>query len=97
MEITGEVLQVVAGEIEKLLIEQRDGINYAYVKLNECKVSLTIDFLPLIDQISVDYQLSYSLEPKPEPRTKQTVKRHSTIGDVGISQYPLVQDTAPII
>ena len=55
MEITNEVLQIVSGEIEKLLIEQREGIGFAYNKLPDgVKVAITVNLCPLIDQISVD-------------------------------------------
>ena len=80
MDITTEILQTVAGQIEALLIEQAEGIAYSANKLPDgVKLSITVHLLPMIDQVSVDYQLSYALEPEPEPATKQTVKKHQEI------------------
>ena len=46
----------------------------------------------MIDQVSVDYQLSYALEPKPEPPSRQTVKKHQTISGPSLPGYDIEID-----
>jgi hypothetical protein len=74
-EITESFLQVVAGDIEKLLIKDQDNINFAYKKIQTgVKVSIGITFDPTADGISVSYDVGFDLEPKPEPPAKHKVK-----------------------
>jgi len=76
--ITEDFLSAVAVDIEKLLIEDRESIQYAFdhihdgIKLN---IGLNMDYAK--EGIVVNYSLSFDLEPKPEPieKHKVTLKR----------------------
>lgn len=80
MNITEEVLQIMAGQIEALLIEQREGIDRMYHKIGGAlRISLVADLSSSTLGVTVDYKLSYPLEPPNEPALKQTVKLHKVI------------------
>jgi len=54
-EITESLLQAIAGDIEKLLIEDRESIAFAYKKLqNGIKLSMCITLDPSADWIVVN-------------------------------------------
>ena len=76
--ITELFLQVVAGDIEKLLLENQASIAFAYEKIQTgMKVSLAVTLDPTSGGISVSYDLSHDLEPKQEAPEKHKVKfRH---------------------
>ncbi len=79
-EITNEILQKIAGSIETLLIEQREGISFAYKKIPDgIKVSIGLNLDPTSQGIEVNYTLSYPLQPTPEPAEKCTVKKKEII------------------
>ena len=81
-EITESFLQAVAGDIEKLLLEDRDNIHFAYMKIQTgLKLSLGITLDPTADGISVSYDLGYDLEPKPEPPEKHKIKYRRVINE----------------
>lgn len=81
--ITEGVLQIVAGDIEKLLLEQREGIAGVFEKMftEGVKVTITAEFRPSSNGVATEYSLSYPLEPKPEPALKRTVKFKHTINE----------------
>lgn len=77
-EITESLLQAIAGDIEKLLIEDRESIAFAYKKMQSgIKLSMGITLDPSAEGIVVNYNLAFDLEPKPEPpeKHKVTLKR----------------------
>jgi hypothetical protein len=81
-EITESVVQVISGSIEKLLIEQREGIASAYKKIpNGIRVSIGVNLDPTSNGVEVNYTVNYPLEPTPEPAQKQTVKKKQIISD----------------
>ena len=80
--ITESFLQAVAGDVEKLLLEDRENIDFAYRKIRTgMKVSLGITLDPTADGISVSYQIGFDLEPKPQPPEKHVVKYTHTYSD----------------
>jgi hypothetical protein len=87
-QITEGVLQIVAGDIEKLLLEQQEGIAGVYKKMGTegLKVTIAVDFCPSSEGVVTNYSLSYPLEVKPEPILKQTIKFKHTINE---DQVPL--------
>jgi len=72
--ITPELLQVVAGDIEKLLLESEEQIAFSYRKITDgIKLSLGINLDPSSQGIVVNYNLSFDLEPKPDAPEKHKV------------------------
>uniref|UniRef100_A0A6M3JCP5 Uncharacterized protein n=1 Tax=viral metagenome TaxID=1070528 RepID=A0A6M3JCP5_9ZZZZ len=93
-QITESFLQIVAGDIEKLLIEDQDNISFAYKNIQTgMKVSLGITFDPTAEGISVSYDLGYDLEPKPEPPEKHKVKYRHTINEGQVAMEFLGKET----
>lgn len=81
--ITESFLQVVAGDIEKLLLENFEQIAFAYIKIPDgIKLSLGITLDPSSQGIVVNYDLSFDLEEKPEPPEKHKVKFKHTIDEL---------------
>ncbi len=80
--ITESALQTMAGEIESLLLEQREGINYAFQKIKEgIKISIGVNLDQTNQGIEINYTVNYPLEPAPEPAQKQTVKKRQIINE----------------
>ena len=80
--ITESFLMVVAGDIEKLLLESRGPISFAYDKIQTgMKVTLGITFDPTAGGISVSYDLGHDLEPKPAAPEKHKVKMCHVINE----------------
>jgi len=81
-EISEAFLGVVAGDIEKLLQENRESIHFAYQKIQTgMKVSISIALDPASDGIAVNYDLGFDLEPKPDPPEKHKVKYKHVINE----------------
>jgi len=81
-EITESFLQVVAGDIEKLLLEERGNIAFAYNKISSgIKLSMGIALDPSSSGIVVNYSLAFDLEPKPDPPEKHKVCFKRTINE----------------
>ncbi len=82
-QITEGVIMIVAGDIEKLLLEQQPSIADVYKKMGTegLKVTITADFCPSSKGVVTNYSVSYPLEVKPEPILKQTVKFTHTINE----------------
>jgi hypothetical protein len=73
-EITESFLQAVAGDVEKLLLEDRENIAFAFTKIPDgIKLNLGINLDWSKDGIVVNYALAFDLEPKPEPIEKHKV------------------------
>lgn len=80
--ITEGVLQVVAGDIEKLLLEQQEGIAFAYNKISDgIKLTISITMDRTAQGVQVEHALSYPLEARPEPPQKQTVRLKRIISE----------------
>jgi hypothetical protein len=80
--ITEGILTIIGGVIEKLLLEEREGIAFAYDKISEgMKVSIGVNLDRSSEGVEINYQLSYPLEPAHEPVQKQTVKRKQVIDE----------------
>ena len=78
--ITSELLQIVAGDIEKLLLENNEQIAFAYKNIPDgIKVSLGISFDPSSQGIVVNYDLGFDLQEKAPPPEKHKVKYKHTI------------------
>jgi len=81
-EITESFLQAVAGDVEKLLLEDRENIAFAYKRIPDgIKLSMAITLDPSSNGIVVNYDLGFDLEPKPEPPEKHKVKFKRTINE----------------
>ena len=81
-EITESTLQTIAGTIEALLIEQREGIAFAYKKIPDgIKLSIGVNLDPTSQGVCVTYNLSFPLQPTPEPPEKCKVMKQETIND----------------
>ncbi|MHB8123128.1 MAG: hypothetical protein ACYDG4_13340 [Desulfuromonadaceae bacterium] len=91
--ITDQTIQTIAGSIEALLIEQREGIAFAYRKIPDgIKLTIGVNLDPTSQGVQASYSVSYPLEPKNEPTQKQTVKKTEIINDTA----PLF-DTAVVV
>ena len=81
-EITESFLQVVAGDIEKLLLESQEVIAHAYKAIPDgIKLSVGINLDPSSGGIVVNYDFGFDLEPKPEPPEKHKVKLRHVIDE----------------
>jgi len=81
-EITESFLRAVAGDIEKLLLEDRENIAFAYKRMQDgIKLSMGITLDPSGNGIIVNYDFGFDLEPKPEPPEKHKVKFKRTINE----------------
>ncbi len=78
VEITDDVIQVLSGNIEKLLLEKREGIAFAFRKIpGGLKISIAVELDETADGILTNYSVSYPMEPKPESQLKEkVVKKH---------------------
>jgi hypothetical protein len=80
--ITEGVLQQVAGDVEKLLLEKQEQIAWAYKKIPDgLKVSIGILLEPKSNGVSVDYTVSFPLEPPNDPVLKEKVEMHRIINE----------------
>jgi hypothetical protein len=81
--ITESFLQIIAGDIEKLLIENQETIAWAYKKIPDgIKLSMGITLDPSSNGIVVSYDFGFDLEPKPEPPEKHKVKFKHVINEM---------------
>jgi len=81
-EITESLLQIVAGDIEGLLLENRESMTFAFQKVgNGFKISIGINLDSNGDGTIVNYDMGFDLEPKPEPPEKHKVKYKHTINE----------------
>lgn len=79
-EITEDLLQIVAGDIEKLLLENHEQIAFAYRNIPDgIKVSLGISLDPSSQGVVVNYDLSFDLQEKAPAPEKHKVKFKHTI------------------
>jgi hypothetical protein len=82
-EITDTLLQVVAGDVEKLLIENREQIDFSYKNhgTEGVKLSMGISLDPSSSGVCVNYDIGFDLEPKPEPPEKCKIKLKHNIAE----------------
>lgn len=81
-QITESFLQEIAGDVEKLLLDDRESIAFAYKKVGTgLKLSIGVTLDPTAEGIAVNYSISYDLEPKPEPPEKHNVKYRRVINE----------------
>jgi hypothetical protein len=80
-EVTDATLTTIAGTIERLLIEEREGIAYASKNMGEegFKLTIGVKLDRTTDGFVVNYRIGYPLEPRPEPVTRQKVEKRETI------------------
>lgn len=80
--ITELLLQQISGDLERLLVEDRENINFAYKKQNgTLKMGIGITFDQGADGIVVEFAAAYDLEPKPEPPEKHKLKYKHTYNE----------------
>lgn len=88
-EITEGFIQVVAGDLEKLMFENRDAMNFAYKKIKDgMKIGIGITLDPSTDGIVVNYSLGFDLEVKAPPPEKQKVNFKRTINEAQATLFP---------
>jgi hypothetical protein len=81
-DITESFLMTVSADIEKLLVENREAIDFAYRKIGTgMKVAIGITLDPTASGISVNYDMGFDIEPKPDPPEKHKVKYRHVIDD----------------
>jgi hypothetical protein len=95
--INTEFLQVIAGDIENLLLESEAQIDFSYRKIPDgIKLSLGINLDPSSQGIVVSYDLSFDLEPKPEAPEKHKVKFKHTIDTNQITIMDAINQERPV-
>ena len=73
-------LQIIAGTIERMLLEEREGIAFAYQKITDgIKISIGVHLDTTSQGVEANYTVNYPLEAQPEPAQKQTVKKKQII------------------
>jgi len=78
--LTTEVLQEIAGDIEKMLLEEQQNIEWAFGKVQDgFKLSISVNIEHTIPP-TAEYNISYPLEPAREPIQKQKVTLKKVIG-----------------
>lgn len=95
--ITEEVLQVIAGDIEDLLLEQREGIAWAFekMKMDGMTVTVSVALDDAGESVSAELSVSYPLEPKQEPRQKQKVTKKRVIDLSQMALFEAVERLRP--
>lgn len=78
--ITQDQIQEVAGDLERLLLEKKDQINFAYARIDEgFKISIGIE-IEHTSPPTVNYSISFPMEPPHDPVLKETSKLRKVIG-----------------
>jgi hypothetical protein len=95
-EINESVLQIISGEIEKLLIEEQEGIAFAYNKIPDgIKISIGVNLDPTSKGVEVNYTVNYPLEASPDPAKKQTIKKKQIINEGQSALFETVNNIIP--
>ncbi len=80
--ITEGVLQIIAGDIEKLLLEKREAIADSYQRIKDgIKLTIGVNLDHSSNGVVVNYSLSFPLEASPEPPLKASVKLKHIINE----------------
>jgi hypothetical protein len=77
--ITRDILQEMAGDLEKLLLENQEKIEWAFKRVPEFKISVTMNIEHTVPP-TVEYAMSFALEPAHEPIQKEKVTLKKVIG-----------------
>lgn len=78
--ITKDILQEMAGDIEKMLLEEREQIEWAFRRVPDgFKLSISVNIEHTVPP-TVEYNISYALEPAREPIQKQKATLKKVIG-----------------
>lgn len=77
--ISREILQEISGDIEKLLLENQEKIEWAFKRVPEFKISVTMNIEHTVPP-TVEYSMSFALEPAHEPVLKEKVTLKRVIG-----------------
>ncbi len=78
--ITAEMLQEIAGTIKDLLIEDRENIEWAFQRVPDgFKISITMNIEHTVPP-TVEYNVSFALEPAREPVQKHKITLKKVIG-----------------
>ena len=96
--ITDEVIQMIAGDIEDLLLEQREGIAWAFDKMKQDGMTVTVSVVLDAaggESVSAELSVSYPLEPKQEPRQKQKVTKKRVIDLSQMALFEAVERLRP--
>ena len=94
--INESVLQIISGEIEKLLIEEQEGIAFAYKKIPDgIKISIGVNLDPTSNGVEVNYTVNYPLEASPDPVKKQTIKKKQIINEGQSRLFDAVEAIRP--
>lgn len=94
--ITDEIMQMIAGDIEDLLLEQREAIAWAFGKIPDgLPVSISVALESAGDSVAYDCTVNYPLEPKQEPRQKQKVSKRRVIDLSQLALFEAVERLRP--
>lgn len=78
--ITAEILQEIAADIEKLLLEKQEQIEWAFKRVPDgFKISIGINLDHTIPP-TAEYSVSFPMEPAHEPILKEKVTLKKVIG-----------------
>jgi hypothetical protein len=78
--ISSDILQEIAADIEKLLIEKQEQIEWAFKRVPDgFKISIGINLDHTVPP-TAEYSVSFPLEPARDPVQKETVKLRKVIG-----------------
>lgn len=78
--ITNQILQEIAGDLEKLLLEKREQINFAFKRVKDgFKISIGVTLDNTVPPTAT-YSVSFPLEPSPDPPEKEKVTLTKQIG-----------------
>lgn len=78
--ITNQILQEISGDLEKLLLEKQQQINFAFKRVADgFKISIGVTLDNTIPPTAT-YSVSFPLEPSPDPPEKEKVTLTKQIG-----------------
>ena len=94
--ITDEIMQMIAGDIEDILLEQREAIAWAFSKIPDgIPLSISVALESAGDSVAYDCTVNYPLEPKQEPRQKQKVSKRRVIDMSQLALFGAVERLRP--
>jgi hypothetical protein len=87
--ITETLLQAVAGDIEKLLLENKEQIAFSFFKHGEdgVKLSMGINLGQSPKGICASYNMGFDLAPKPMPPDKHKITYKHTIAEDQVDMF----------
>ena len=80
-EVTDATLSTIAGTIERLLLEEREGIAGASKSIGEegFKITIGVTLDRTTEGFIASYKVGYPLSPRPEPVQRQKIEKRETI------------------